>query len=165
VWVFDLDSRATSFCAGDGTAMPCPCATAGGAKSGCPNAVTSNGASLTSQGTARVASDTLQLLANGTSAGAGVFLQGTQPLGAGLGQPFGDGLLCLNGTLTRLGLTFPITGSAVFPSSGGPTELLSVLGFAAPGSTLHYQYWYRDGSAFCTPATFNLTNGLSVTWK
>jgi hypothetical protein len=27
-----------------------------------------------------------------------------------------------------------------------------------------YQVWYRNASAFCTPATFNLTNGLRVTW-
>ncbi len=24
--------------------------------------------------------------------------------------------------------------------------------------------WYRNAAAFCTPSTFNLTNGLSITW-
>jgi hypothetical protein len=27
-----------------------------------------------------------------------------------------------------------------------------------------YQLWYRNAAAFCTPSTFNLTNGLDVTW-
>jgi hypothetical protein len=27
-----------------------------------------------------------------------------------------------------------------------------------------YQAWYRNAAAFCTPSTFNLTNGYSVTW-
>jgi hypothetical protein len=28
----------------------------------------------------------------------------------------------------------------------------------------NYQGWYRDSTAFCTPATFNLTNGVTATW-
>jgi hypothetical protein len=33
------------------------------------------------------------------------------------------------------------------------------------GSVRNYQVWYRNAAAFCTPSTFNLTNGLSVTWQ
>jgi hypothetical protein len=34
---------------------------------------------------------------------------------------------------------------------------------AAPGDR-YYQVWYRNAAAFCGPDTFNLTNGLRVTW-
>jgi hypothetical protein len=27
-----------------------------------------------------------------------------------------------------------------------------------------YQTWYRDASVFCTPANFNFSNGLVITW-
>jgi len=27
-----------------------------------------------------------------------------------------------------------------------------------------YQVWYRNAAAFCSASTFNLTNGLSVSW-
>jgi hypothetical protein len=32
-----------------------------------------------------------------------------------------------------------------------------------PGSR-YYQAWYRNAAAYCSPGTFNLTNGLDVTW-
>jgi hypothetical protein len=34
----------------------------------------------------------------------------------------------------------------------------------SPGDLKHYQCWYRDTIAFCTSATFNLTQGLSIAW-
>lgn len=35
-----------------------------------------------------------------------------------------------------------------------------------PGSglTSFYQAYYRDAASYCTTATFNVTNGLSLTW-
>ena len=41
---------------------------------------------------------------------------------------------------------------------------IAAVGSATAGATLHYQAWYRDPAAFCTTATFDLTNGLEVTW-
>lgn len=35
-------------------------------------------------------------------------------------------------------------------------------GAASPGVTLYYQYWYRDAPA--GPPSFNLSNGLAVTY-
>ena len=32
------------------------------------------------------------------------------------------------------------------------------------GGTFYYQVWYRNAASFCTAATFNLTNGLEITW-
>jgi hypothetical protein len=34
---------------------------------------------------------------------------------------------------------------------------------AAPGIRT-YQVWYRSSVPFCTPSTFNLTNGIQVDW-
>jgi hypothetical protein len=34
----------------------------------------------------------------------------------------------------------------------------------SPG-TRSYQVWYRNAAAFCTPSTFNLTNGTSIVWS
>jgi hypothetical protein len=28
-----------------------------------------------------------------------------------------------------------------------------------------YQAWYRNAAAYCTPATFNLTNGYAIEWQ
>jgi hypothetical protein len=28
----------------------------------------------------------------------------------------------------------------------------------------NYQAWYRNAAVFCSPSTFNLTNGYQVTW-
>ena len=48
-------------------------------------------------------------------------------------------------------------------------EVLPLTGYVRGGVTAgnvrRYQVWYRNSAAFCTPATFNLTNGLSVTWQ
>ncbi len=38
------------------------------------------------------------------------------------------------------------------------------LTLAARGDLKHYQCWYRDAATFCTTSTFNLSNGLSLTW-
>jgi hypothetical protein len=34
----------------------------------------------------------------------------------------------------------------------------------AGGGVRTYQAWYRNAAAFCSAATFNLTNAVEVTW-
>jgi hypothetical protein len=34
---------------------------------------------------------------------------------------------------------------------------------ASPGLRT-YQLWYRNAAVFCTTSTFNLTNGIEVSW-
>ena len=43
---------------------------------------------------------------------------------------------------------------------------LSVVSNTVPGSgdARFYQTHYRQASPYCTPATFNATNGLAVVW-
>lgn len=78
--------------------------------------------------------------------------------------PFGDGRLCAGPTVYRLTIApADILGNA----SLGPgfVALSNAIGGAAvitPGSTWNFQFWYRDAAAYCTSATYNLTNGLSV---
>jgi hypothetical protein len=42
---------------------------------------------------------------------------------------------------------------------------VSVKGQITNPGTLHYQVLFRDLYAYCTSATFNLTNSVSVTWS
>jgi hypothetical protein len=50
----------------------------------------------------------------------------------------------------------------MYPFGALPT--VSVRGGVAAPGTRTYQGWYRNAAAFCTTATFNLTNGLEIIW-
>ena len=90
-----------------------------------------------------------------------LFLVFDQIYGAG---SFGDGRLCVAGTMARLGSVPSVGGAAAFPRPTDPA--LSVVGgLPAAGGRRTYQVWYRNAAAFCTSSTFNLTNGLIVRWS
>ena len=77
--------------------------------------------------------------------------------------PFGDGVLCLGGTLRRLGAKSNTAGAAQFP---GPGDLpISVRGLVTSPGAQFYQVYYRDLGAFCPPATFNITRGVRIYWQ
>ena len=63
----------------------------------------------------------------------------------------------------RLATEVVVSGTAQYPHAG---ELsISLRGaIGAPGQRL-YQVYYRDPSAACTGAGFNLTNGVRVDWQ
>lgn len=151
----------TPYCLGDGTGTACPCGNSGFAGNGCANASFAAGAGLSGSGQAgaSLGTDTLVLSATNIP-GPGLFFQGTVSTA---GAPFGDGLLCVTGTLVRLGIVFPTGAAASYP--GGLTPIpIHVAGGVASGDVRHYQCWYRDANVFCAPETFNLTQGLTVTW-
>jgi len=79
-----------------------------------------------------------------------------------LGVPFGDGLRCVSGSIVRLGTKSNSAGRSRYPAAGDAS--ISVRGLVAAPGTRHYQCWYRNAAAFCTPSTFNLTNAVIVTW-
>jgi hypothetical protein len=54
------------------------------------------------------------------------------------------------------------SGVSSFPS--GAQAHVSVAGHVNAGDVKHYQLWYRNPAAFCTSATFNFSNGLTVSW-
>jgi hypothetical protein len=70
--------------------------------------------------------------------------------------------LVLGGSVIRLGTKTNASGTSTYPAAGDTA--ISIKGANSAGALRHYQIWYRNAAAFCTPATFNLSNGLSLTW-
>lgn len=153
-----------ALCAGDGSASACPCANSspGGSQRGCLNS-NGTGAGLRGTGSLLLADDTCVLEADGMPSSTTVFFfQGGTAANGGQGTPFGDGLSCATGSLRRLAVKSATSGSARYPETREPA--LSVRGQVLGAGTRTYQVLYRDPAAYCTPANFNLSNGLVVTW-
>jgi hypothetical protein len=92
-----------------------------------------------------------------------LYFQGTTQSAGGAGVAFGDGLRCASGAVVRLGTKTNAAGASQYPSGGDPS--ISVRGMNAIGNVRTYQCWYRNAASFCTPDTFNLTNGVQTTWQ
>jgi len=146
------------YCFGDGTGTACPCANNGAAGNGCANSVNANGGNLATTGAASVGSDTLALVGSGMPSSSALYFQGTSQVSVA----FGDGLRCAGGTVIRLGTKNNVGGTSQYPVAGDLS--VSVRGAVSAGDVRTYQCWYRNAAAFCTASTFNLTNGVSVTW-
>jgi hypothetical protein len=151
-----------TYCFGDSTGTACPCGNAGGAGNGCASSVAPAGAHLAGAGAASIASDTLVLHGSGMPNSSALYFQGTARTAGGAGAVFGDGLRCASGTVIRLGTKVNTGGGSSYPAGGDAP--VSVKGADVAGDVRDYQCWYRNAAAFCTVATFNLTNGLEVTW-
>ena len=168
VWMLRADCSGAvgvGYCFGDGTGTACPCGNVGVAGNGCANSVNVNGAHLEAQGAASVANDTVILRGSGmATTGTCLYFQGTTRLGAGgIGVVFGDGIRCAGGTIIRLGTKANVGGASQYPTAGN--QSVSARGLVpAAGGVRTYQVWYRNAVAFCTASTFNLTNGLEITW-
>jgi hypothetical protein len=156
----------TAFCFGDGTGTPCPCGNNGAPRHGCANSVNPAGGRLVGNGVARVSADSLVLQGTGMPPNStAVYIQATLQVNNGAGAVYGDGLRCVIGTIVRLG-TKTNDGSGA-SGYGGPIGdvPISVRGGIPPvGATREYQIYYRNPPAFCTSATFNLSNGLEAIW-
>jgi hypothetical protein len=162
--VFDLaGATGQAYCLG--TMAQCPCALPGDLGNGCRNSFETYGAGLWAHGAASVANDTLELRAGGLPpATTLVFVQGTLRENAGLGSAFGDGLLCIAGTLVRLKTLPGSFGIGVYPGPGDPP--VSVRGgLPLVGGTYTYQATYRNPANFCTMDTFNTTNAVEIAWS
>ena len=171
------DARAqstTPYCFGDGTAVigNCPCGPAqnGLPGEGCQNSSGAGGL-MTAAGnpcvTAACGPDTLTLTGSGLPlTSTCILLQAQATLSPELF--LGDGIRCLGGTLLRIQLNPASGGTVQFGAAGTPSISSSsaALGFPIPpNSTRFYQIYYRDPPAFCTPSTFNITNGMIVVWR
>jgi hypothetical protein len=153
---------AIGYCFGDGTATPCPCANFGAPGRGCANSVVPQGGQLLSSGSAVISADTWVLHASGMPNSFALYFQGTAQENGGNGTAFGDGVRCVGGTIVRLGTKNNVGGASQYPEPGNLS--ISVKGgVTAPGMRT-YQVWYRNAAVFCTPSTFNLTNGWQVNW-
>ncbi len=150
------------YCFGDGTGIDCAsigagCAN-GAAGNGCASSVNAAGGNLTATGTSSIAADTLVLVGTGMPNSSALYFQGTTQIST----IFGDGIRCAGGTVIRLGTKANAAGASQYPAAGDPS--VSVRGLVGAAGTRTYQVWYRNAASFCTSATFNLTNGLLVTW-
>ena len=62
----------------------------------------------------------------------------------------------------RLGTKSNVAGASSHPIAGDVP--ISIATGVVAGDTRYFQVWYRNAAAFCTVSTFNLTNGVSVSW-
>ena len=125
---------------------------------GCANS-TGSGGNLTYSGVADVSADTLSLIASGLAPfQPGLLFQGPMP---GLGV-FGDGHLCVTGSLRRMGVISSNSGGVI--TFGFPSSSIAVQGnLPATGGLRYYQVWYRDPLGPCGFG-YNLTNALQINW-
>ncbi len=159
-----FDDWVVPFCAGDGEGTACPCGNSGAHLHGCANSAAPAGALLGASGAPLLANDTFALHGSGMPNGPVAYFQGTTSVAGGAGSAFGDGKLCLAGSIVRLGTKQNAGGASSFPGPSDPS--ISTLGGIAGGMQIRtYQAWYRDVAPFCTPDGFNLTNALIVTWS
>ncbi len=119
---------------------------------------------LRAEGHASLAGDALVLHSTGMPPNAtALFFQGTEQVNGGSGAVFGDGLRCAGGAVRRLGTKLVSNaGRAVFPDVGDAP--ISLAGQVTGPGLRTYQAWFRVAQDFCTPATFNLTNGWEIQW-
>jgi hypothetical protein len=166
-WSCPPVDTSTPFCFGDGidadVTTDCPCSNFGEPGHGCGNSVNTGGALLRALGT--TSPDAVDLTISGMPPGvSSIFLQGDAIKSAGV--VFGDGVRCAAGSLLRLGLRNDTDndGSTMLGPGAGDAQI-STLGSTTPGSTYAYQTYYRNPNpAWCPPATFNVSNGVRITW-
>jgi hypothetical protein len=164
-------AQGVPFCYGDGTSGPCPCGNLSAPSTGgCLNSLGTPGVltATSPSGFARVQADIggidrVTLTGSGMPNSFCVYFQGS-------GNPaivFGDGIRCVNNPFqVQLGTRLNAGGTSFVGGAPGPA--ISLQGFLvtplpAP-CTRAYQCWYRNAAVFCTPATFNMTNAVSITW-
>jgi hypothetical protein len=152
-----------TFCAGDGSGGACPCGneSPAGSGAGCLHSGGFGGL-LSATGSNSLANDSLVLNGSQMQNSSALYFQGTIQVNAGNGTIFGDGLRCAGGTINRLKVKTNVGGASRYPEAGDPR--ISVKGAVASPGTRTYQVWFRNAAPFCNPETFNLTNGVSVTW-
>lgn len=156
---------ADTLCFGDGTGTACPCGNDGAPGHGCDHSFATGGALLNARGRASVSSDSLVLTCGGMQpTTTALFFQSFGALNGGAGQTFDDGLKCLASPTLRLGIEMSINGFAQRGASVGDVPLSVAGNVPLAGGAVLYQVWYRNPTAFCTGATANLSNAVSVTW-
>ncbi|MCY2958636.1 MAG: hypothetical protein NTY35_00565 [Planctomycetota bacterium] len=151
------------FCFGDGSGTACPCGNASlpADQVGCLSSL-GTGGRLRASGNSSLSSDTIVLAGSQMPNSSALYFQGTSQQSGGLGAALGDGLRCAGGSVVRLGTKPNQTGTSQYPV--GADLPVSTKGLVtAPGSRT-YQVWYRNAAAFCTSSTFNLSNGVQLTW-
>ncbi len=141
----------------------CPCANepTPGTWVGCQSS-NGQGGRLRASGAQSITAGTLTLLGTQMTNSSALYFQGTTQAAGGAGTVFGDGLRCVAGSIIRLGTKSNVGGASQYPSAGDPS--VAQKGLVTVPGTRHYQVWFRNAAAYCSPSTFNLTNGWTVNW-
>lgn len=143
-------------------AAACPCG-AGAAGNGCASSFNPQGARLSCGGVAQLSNDTFTLSVQGAAPSMLLYFQGTSPMPNPHGGLLGDGIRCAGGSVVRLAVRPIGAGVGTYPDVGD--QPVSVRGLVpALGGLRTYQVAYRDSATFCTPSTFNYSNGAAVYW-
>ncbi len=144
--------------AGSGTGGP-TCHIGSNFCSSFPNS-TGQAAVMSASGSASVATNNLVLLGGPTPNQPGLFFYSAGQAGGGSGLPFGNGLRCVGSPGN------PLFRLPVIPGVGNQHQYavdygsLPAGGDIVPGSTFHFQLWFRDpagGGAF-----FDLSDGYTI---
>jgi len=154
---------------GDGaaTSTPCPCGNDGTPwrGQGCVNSTTTAtssgvGGQLIVHGTDSIVADDLELDAHNIQPSQFALLfAGPNRINFGMGVPFRDGLRCVGGGITRLGVAVAGGSHDDFGVASWGPGLAAIHGWS-PGP-LHFQAWYRDPAGPCGTAS-NFTNAATV---
>lgn len=164
-------SQISQFCFGDGSSGACPCGNfSAPSTGGCVNSLGSPGVlTAFAMGALPDVSDDISGANRITLQGSGmpnalcIYFQGSPVPGTA----FGDGIRCVNNPFqVQLKQVINVGGTSF--AGGTPGPAISLQGFVntplpAP-CTRAYQCFYRNTAAFCTPATWNMTNGVMITW-
>jgi hypothetical protein len=151
-----------AFCFGDGSGVVCPARNDGSRGRGCENSWGMGGALLAAHGLARISQDSVVLNVDGLPPATTVlFMEAGKPVYQP--YPYGDGLMCLGGSVVHLAVRRTVGWSARFPEPGDPS-LSSAGRLPRLGATVYYQVLYRDEQPFATRVHLNLSNGWCTTW-
>ncbi|MBK7876207.1 MAG: NF038122 family metalloprotease [Planctomycetes bacterium] len=141
----------------EGAICPCSNNPIVGTWVGCVSSI-GTGGRLRASGSQSITAGTLTLQGSQMPNSNALYLAGT----ANANTVLGDGLFCIGGTIVRLGTKLNAAGASQFPDVG-QTPIATRVG-ATAGMTSYFTIWYRNSAAYCTPATFNDSNGWRVTW-
>jgi hypothetical protein len=157
-----LGDAGRAICFGDGTEVACPARNNGLPGHGCENSLGRGGALLAARGFAKISEDTVILTVDALPRGTTVlYMQGGKA--PYMPYVYGDGIMCLGGSVNRLAVKRPSDWSSTFPERGDPT--LSHAGnLPRLGATVYYQAMYRDEHPFALRDHLNLSNAWSTTW-
>lgn len=151
-----------AMCFGDGSGAKCPVNNPGLPGRGCDNSANTGGAVLRLTGAPSIIDDTLvfgvRALPPTTTA---IYMQAGKlrfnP------KPFGNGIMCLYGPITRLAVKHAVNSTSRYPEFGEPGA--ATTGKIFPGESVFYQVMYRDPFVGdITHMDLNMTNAWHTVW-
>jgi hypothetical protein len=154
----------SAICFGDGTGAKCGGGTFGATGHGCENSLLNGGAIFRAHGMPKISDDSLELdAASLPFSTTAIYLQANKLANGGAGYTFGDGVMCLGGSVRMIATKRTFDGYTTFPMFGDPPiHIAGKVSMLEP--TQYYQVMYRDTAILGQQANYNLTNAWQVVW-